>query len=64
MNKSENKKTLEALNLNKNEYFPVKKIDLKIDNVMITLNLLINKHACLKAILSCNPPAYLFRSSE
>ena len=25
MNKSENKKILEALNLNKNEYFPVKK---------------------------------------
>ena len=33
MNKSENKKTLEALNLNKNEYFPVKKIDLKIDKI-------------------------------
>ena len=33
MNKSENKKTLEALNLNKNKYFPVKKIDLKIDKI-------------------------------
>jgi len=33
MNKSENKKILEALDLKKNEYFPVKKIDLKIDKI-------------------------------
>ena len=33
MNKSENKKILEALDLNKNEYFPVKKIDLKINKI-------------------------------
>ena len=31
--KSDNKKILEALDLKKNEYFPVKKIDLKIDKV-------------------------------
>ena len=29
------KKILEALNLNKNEYFPVKKIDLKIDKIKL-----------------------------
>ncbi len=33
INKSNNKKILEALDLNKNEYFPTKKIDLKIDKV-------------------------------
>ncbi len=33
INKSENKKTLEALDLKKNKYFPVKKIDLKIDKI-------------------------------
>ena len=33
MNKTNDKKVLEALDLNKNEYFPVKKIDLKIDKV-------------------------------
>ena len=33
MNKSKNKKFLEALDLKKNEYFPVKKIDLKIDKI-------------------------------
>ena len=33
MNKFENKKILEALDLKKNEYFPVKKIDLKIEKI-------------------------------
>ena len=33
LNKKNGKKILEALNLNKNEYFPSKKIDLKIDKV-------------------------------
>ena len=33
MNKFENKRILEALDLKKNEYFPVKKIDLKIDKI-------------------------------
>ena len=33
INKSNNKKVLEALNLSKNEYFPTKKIDLRIDKV-------------------------------
>ena len=33
MNKSNGKRILEALDLNKNEYFPTKKIDLKIDKV-------------------------------
>ncbi len=33
INKLEDKKILEALDLNKNEYFPVKKIDLKIDKI-------------------------------
>ncbi len=33
MNKLENKKILEVLDLKKNEYFPVKKIDLKIDKI-------------------------------
>ncbi len=39
INKLENKKILEALDLKKNEYFPVKKIDLKIDKVNL-LNLI------------------------
>ena len=33
LNKIKDKKVLEALNLNNNQYFPVKKIDLKIDKV-------------------------------
>ena len=33
LNKLENKKVLEALDLNENKYFPVKKIDLKIDKI-------------------------------
>ena len=33
INKSDGKKVLEALDLNKNKYFPSKKIDLKIDKV-------------------------------
>ena len=33
MNKTNEKKVLEALDLNKNEYFPVKKIDLQIDKI-------------------------------
>ena len=33
INKSDGKKVLEALDINKNEYFPTKKIDLKIDKV-------------------------------
>ena len=33
MNKSGNKKILEALDLNNNEYFPSKKIDLKIEKM-------------------------------
>ena len=33
MNKSNGKKILEALNLKENEYFPSKKIDLKINKV-------------------------------
>ena len=33
LNKIKDKKFLEALNLNNNQYFPVKKIDLKIDKV-------------------------------
>ena len=33
MNKSGNKKILEALDLNNNEYFPSKKIDLKIEKI-------------------------------
>ncbi len=37
--KLENKKILEALDLEKNEYFPVKKIDLKIDKINL-LNLI------------------------
>ncbi len=38
MNKFENKKVLEALDLKTNKYFPVKKIDLKIDKINL-LNL-------------------------
>ena len=38
INKSKNKKILEALDFNKNEYFPVRKIDLKTDKVnLLTL---------------------------